>query len=687
MGLLRKWQLFETLESAWESMSEWFPLSPPLWKNWIEDSVRSGKDNHFVRNLYDRAVEDYLSVSLWEEYLHFLHERQEEFGILEVRSCYERAITSAGIHLSEGIKIWKACIRIEETHLATLIDEEQIEEAKESVRRIYKRAFMVPLNNIEDLEVCYKSWEKNDSKDVLQECADALDKAKKLRSTRKEWEHTLDSGEVEADELLLSNYFSYIQAEEKMGNDPSRVQLLYERAVTSFPITAEIWNSYMRYIQRHLNVPSVVTKICDRAVRNCPWVSVLWSTAIRILDTASCEPVFRQEFWLTFLKFHSHIAPLLGAADFLEILLARCDSCRQQTLEPHELHETFQKMSAMMDEYYPNFVDRGLLLHSYWAECEASSLQDVEAGRAIWESLVNDKYSSIYEAWAGFIDFEKRFGSVDRCRALYNRSYRRRMDDAMHRYTLSHSWLRFERENGTSELYFRALKKVEDYTTMIENYLAKRNRLAEDDDADVGNKRRTSQGKKDTSEKRLKKEPGQREIAEMEIQHDDSQTVFVTNLAFSATESDIREKFSACGEVSDVRIIKSSYTGKPKGYAYVDFAMEESVLRAISLAGTQLLGRTINVQKSNPPTHRRKTSHSSTVSRRRDRSIISTSSAQADSLRLESQPKHGADPGSASLGFVPRAVRGTPSSSSPSEVPAPPLRTNEDFRAMLLDKK
>lgn len=668
-------------------MSEWFPLSPPLWKNWIEDSIASGKDNQYVRDLYDRAVEDYLSMSLWEDYLDFMQAHRQEFGILEVRACYERAITHAGIHLADGIKIWKRCIRIEEAYLATLMDDEQIEEAKGGVRRLYKRAFSVPLFEIEDLETSYLAWEGNSGKSVLQESRTALDKAKKLRSSREEFEQTLLSEPGEANEALLLNYFSYIQAEERMGNDPSRIQLLYERAVTTFPITAELWNHYMRYTQRHLNIPSVAVKVSNRAVRNCPWVSMLWSHAVRILDAASCTPEVREEFWSTFLKFRSHVAPLLGGADFLEILLARCDSCRQHCSEPHDLRSMFKGMSTLMDQYYPNFVDRALLLHSYWADCEASYLQDVDAGRAVWESLVNGKCSSVYEAWAGFIDFETRFGSIDRCRALYNRSYRRRMDDAMHRYTLSHSWLRFEREKGNAELYFKALKKVEDYSTMIESYLAKQSQGVVDDSAEVGNKRRTAQGGKATTEKRFKGEKASETMAEKSVTHDDSRTVFVTNLAFSATESDIRDKFSACGEVAGVRIIRSSYTGKPKGYAYIDFAKEESVVEATSLAGTQLLGRTINVQKSVPPDQRKKVPHSSKVPRRGDGGTKATPDARSDGSALGSRPKRGASSGHTSLGFVPRAVRSTPSSSSPQEVPAPPLRTNEDFRAMLLDEK
>lgn len=48
--------------------------------------------------------------------------------------------------------------------------------------------------------------------------------------------------------------------------------------------------------------------------------------------------------------------------------------------------------------------------------------------------------------------------------------------------------------------------------------------------------------------------------------------LFVGNLAFDATDTDLRELFSAAGDVSQVRIPTDRETGKPRGFAFVDFA-------------------------------------------------------------------------------------------------------------------
>ena len=47
--------------------------------------------------------------------------------------------------------------------------------------------------------------------------------------------------------------------------------------------------------------------------------------------------------------------------------------------------------------------------------------------------------------------------------------------------------------------------------------------------------------------------------------------LFVGNLAFDVTESDLRELFSAAGAVLQVRIPTDRETGKPRGFAFVDF--------------------------------------------------------------------------------------------------------------------
>ena len=64
-------------------------------------------------------------------------------------------------------------------------------------------------------------------------------------------------------------------------------------------------------------------------------------------------------------------------------------------------------------------------LTSYWAECEARLGGDLGAARAVWEGAVKGGVAGRYaDAWAAFVDFERRRGNIREARALYKRSYR-----------------------------------------------------------------------------------------------------------------------------------------------------------------------------------------------------------------------------------------------------------------------
>lgn len=57
------------------------------------------------------------------------------------------------------------------------------------------------------------------------------------------------------------------------------------------------------------------------------------------------------------------------------------------------------------------------------------------------------------------------------------------------------------------------------------------------------------------------------------VEHDhskDDRTVFVSNLAFTTDESNLKEFFSDAGTISELRLVKD-FKGRSKGYAYVVF--------------------------------------------------------------------------------------------------------------------
>ena len=77
--------------------------------------------------------------------------------------------------------------------------------------------------------------------------------------------------------------------------------------------------------------------------------------------------------------------------------------------------------------------------------------------------------------------------------------------------------------------------------------------------------------------------------------------IFVGSLPWSIEEADLRESFEVYGAVSSVKIITDKFTGRSKGFGFVEMENDEEAEKAITeLNGATVDGRTIVVNKSEP---------------------------------------------------------------------------------------
>ena len=83
-----------------------------------------------------------------------------------------------------------------------------------------------------------------------------------------------------------------------------------------------------------------------------------------------------------------------------------------------------------------------------------------------------------------------------------------------------------------------------------------------------------------------------------------SQKLYVGNLSFQTTESDLESLFAQAGEIESVRIITDRDTGRSRGFGFVEMS-EENATKAISqFNGTQLDGRELTVNEAKPQVKR-----------------------------------------------------------------------------------
>ncbi len=71
--------------------------------------------------------------------------------------------------------------------------------------------------------------------------------------------------------------------------------------------------------------------------------------------------------------------------------------------------------------------------------------------------------------------------------------------------------------------------------------------------------------------------------------------LYVGNLPFSATEEELREKFAEHGEVVSVSLINDRYTGRPRGFGFVEMNEEGADKAIASLDGVDFGGRNLKV--------------------------------------------------------------------------------------------
>jgi len=77
--------------------------------------------------------------------------------------------------------------------------------------------------------------------------------------------------------------------------------------------------------------------------------------------------------------------------------------------------------------------------------------------------------------------------------------------------------------------------------------------------------------------------------------------VYIGNLSFDTSEGKLQELFQTHGEVTSVNVVTDRYTGRPRGFAFVEMATDEAAAAAIAALNGQLVdGRQLNVAEARP---------------------------------------------------------------------------------------
>ncbi len=82
--------------------------------------------------------------------------------------------------------------------------------------------------------------------------------------------------------------------------------------------------------------------------------------------------------------------------------------------------------------------------------------------------------------------------------------------------------------------------------------------------------------------------------------------IYVGNLSDDVSDEDLQQAFETFGEIASVTVIKDKFTGKSRGFGFVEMPSEDEAQSAIKgLNGKELKGQILNVNEARPRSERR----------------------------------------------------------------------------------
>ena len=79
-----------------------------------------------------------------------------------------------------------------------------------------------------------------------------------------------------------------------------------------------------------------------------------------------------------------------------------------------------------------------------------------------------------------------------------------------------------------------------------------------------------------------------------------SKRIYVGNLSYQTTESDLTNLFEQAGQVDSVNIITDRDTGRSKGFGFVEMSAEDADKAIAQFNGTEVNGRALTVNEARP---------------------------------------------------------------------------------------
>ncbi|KAG8455692.1 hypothetical protein GDO86_001763 [Hymenochirus boettgeri] len=424
---------------------------------------------------------------------------------------------------------------------------------------------------------------------------------------------------------LWAQYTLYLDRQLKVKD---LVLSAHDRAVRNCPWTVGLWKSYILAMERHEVDHNIVTDNFEKA-----------------LNAGFIQATDYVEIWQSYLDY------LRRRVDFAK------DSSKELEELRSTFGRALDYLKQEVEERFNESGDPSCSIMQNWAKIEARHCNNMQKARELWDSIMTKGNSKFANMWLEYYNLERAHGDTQHCRKALHRAVQCTTDYPEHVCEVLLTLERIEgsledwdsavlkTENRLSRVNAqraKAAKKEAIHAKQEEEKEEQRKKsragkkAAKKVKEKLGEKRKADEEEwgeeEDQPTKKYKGDQESFEDNEMEemetetglfgrstpskpqitakqkqtmvkeqpkILHDQSKdniTVFVSNLAYAISdpEQQLRNTFSSCGEISQVRIIYNN-KGTFRGYAYIEFVEEKSALEALTLDRQEMNGRPMYV--------------------------------------------------------------------------------------------
>lgn len=580
--------------------------------------------------------------------------------LIDVRRAYDQALEQCGLHMTEGHSIWDMCIEFEVSLDGSSKDDERI-------RGIFHQYLATPFppQVLMAAKESYISWvgstEGDEDAGVSKSMMKTIERAQRAYELREECEKAIETAKASdpGGTAHLSAYMSYIDLEISGGVD-ERIRVIFERAISEFPVSDVLWKEYLKYLE--FAAQTHLLNACKRALRNCPYSGAIWSIYIRTISQDNTTEAVHAELNAAFEQGKASLQH--SPHEYRQLVISMAHSLRRSgETYKQQYQELLQKSIKEMNKQQALDPEHRLTF------LLVVSMGDLEKGKVVWESLlVDSSLDATYSGtWMSYYDYLTRHGdSFESRRDIFVRAMGANMSEADKAF-IARKWIALEEEEGSQSSYAEAQRAT--FNVLWKEDLLRIGMLEGKQnphvtlDADAVKKKRQQSDPNFGAGKRKRHEQPvsspRKKTSKPQQQHG-KLIVFVKHIVPTATEEDLMNLFSDCGSQLDITIGRDPKTNRSKGYAYIRCGDKEVFDNICAKDSLEFEGNALFIAPSAPPKGRNKDKARDEKSNRGD---AGTKTERSQKPRLES-----------SAPMIPRAAA----------IGAP--KSNDDFRQMFMKK-